>query len=247
MAWPSAAEWGMAATVFVAYTVFGLTGFGSAMVSVPILVQFLPLRAAVPLVLLLDLVSTVALGVRQWRKVSGREMLRLLPFMVAGIAVGVGVLTGAPAGPLLAVLGVFVIANASWNLLARGGRAPVRAAWAVPAGFVGGIFSALFGTGGPVYVTYLAGRVTDASVLRATIATVILASALMRLAAFAGAGLYDTRLLLTALALLPFCALGVWTGNRLHDRVPAAQARRILHVLLACSGVSVLVRAMAAL
>ena len=43
-----------APVVFIAYVVFGMTGFGAAMVAVPILAQFMPLSVAVPLVVLFD-------------------------------------------------------------------------------------------------------------------------------------------------------------------------------------------------
>ena len=44
---------GIALAVAAGYTVFGLTGFGSAVVAVPILAHVLPLQVAVPLMLLL--------------------------------------------------------------------------------------------------------------------------------------------------------------------------------------------------
>src|SRR5258708_34958731 len=45
------------AVIVVAYTVFGLSGFGSTLVSVPILAHFLPVSYLVTLMALLDLAS----------------------------------------------------------------------------------------------------------------------------------------------------------------------------------------------
>lgn len=238
---------GMAAAVLAAYTVFGLTGFGSAMVAVPILVQFVPLSFAVPLVLLLDLISTLALGARNRKHMSRPEVLRLAPGMIAGIALGVTLLVGMPARPLLLFLGVFVLANSAWSLLAPPARQPVGRLWAIPAGVVGGIFGALFGTGGPVYTIYLARRLDDMTVFRATISCVILMSALVRLSAFAGAGLLlQPGLLVCGLALLPFCAAGLWAGNRLHGSWPAQRIKQVLFGVLALGGLGVIARAVSA-
>jgi len=238
---------GMAAAVLAAYTVFGLTGFGSAMVAVPILVHFVPLSYAVPLVLLLDLISTLVLGTRNWRHVSRAEIFRLAPGMLAGVALGVTLLISIPAQPLLLVLGVFVVANSAWNLLAPQARQQIGTFWAIPAGVVGGIFGALFGTGGPVYTIYLARRLHDMTMFRATIAMVILMSALVRLTAFTGAGLFrQSGLLLSALALLPFCAAGVFVGNRLHGSWPAHRIRQALFSVLAAGGLGVIARAVSA-
>ena len=68
-----------APVVFTAYVVFGMTGFGAAMVAVPILAQFLPLSFAVPLVVLFDLACTALVGGRNWRQVSRVELARLFP------------------------------------------------------------------------------------------------------------------------------------------------------------------------
>jgi uncharacterized protein len=241
---PLPAYFGMAAAVLAAYTVFGLTGFGSAIVAVPILVQFVPLHYAVPLVLLLDLVSTVALGARNWRHVERSEVFRLAPGMLAGVALGVTLLVAIPARPLLLLLGGFVLANAAWNLLAPQARQPVGILWALPAGVVGGAFGALFGTGGPVYTLYLARRLADMTIFRATISVVILMSAIVRLTAFTGAGLFaQAGLLISALALLPFCAAGVFAGSRLHGRLSPQRIKQALFSVLALGGLSVIARA----
>ena len=41
--------------VFAGYVAFGISGFGSAIIVVPILAQFLPLKFVAPLMVLLDL------------------------------------------------------------------------------------------------------------------------------------------------------------------------------------------------
>ncbi len=105
------------------------------------------------------------------------------------------------------------------------------------------MISALFGTGGPIYVIYLARRIDDPGELRATIATVVMFSALTRLAVFGVAGLFlQPGLVALAVLLLPFLALGVWIGTRLHHRLPAARVRRIVYALLVASGAILVVR-----
>ncbi|MBA3597161.1 MAG: sulfite exporter TauE/SafE family protein [Methylibium sp.] len=235
----------MAAVVFLAYTVFGLTGFGSSIVAVPILVQFVPLSFAVPLVLLFDLAATSAVGVSNWKQISRMELLRLLPCMLIGIAIGAIALVGVQARWLLLTLGVFVLATATWSLVAPPARHAIGTLWVVPAGLVGGVFSALFGTGGPIYTIYLARRIQDAGSLRATMSAVVLISALCRLAAFAGVGLLQQdHLLLSGLWLLPACAAGVFAGSRLRGVLPPARVKQALFVVLMLGGAGAIVRAL---
>ncbi|MGO4610381.1 TSUP family transporter, partial [Variovorax sp. 2RAF20] len=97
-----------------------MTGFGSAMVAVPMLVQFIPLQVAVPLVVLFDLVATSMVGGKNWGSVSTLELKHLLPPMLLGIAIGVVVIHNVgPRWPLVG-LGVFVLVVSVRNLLASG-------------------------------------------------------------------------------------------------------------------------------
>jgi uncharacterized membrane protein YfcA len=233
----------LAFIIVFAYTVFGLTGFGSAIVAMPLLVQVIPLRTAVPLMLVFDLSAAVLLGLKNLHAIERREVLRIIPFMLAGMGIGVLALVRAPERSLLVLLGLFILAYAGWSLLRRGTPAPLGAFWALPFGLVGGMFTAMFGTGGPFYTIYLTRRLADKAVLRATITGTIFFSGLARLALFTGAGLYhDRRLLTLAAALLPFALGGLWLGNHMHSRLPAARVVQAIWGLLILGGASLVMR-----
>jgi uncharacterized membrane protein YfcA len=233
----------LAFIIVFAYTVFGLTGFGSAIVAMPLLVQVIPLRTAVPLMLVFDLTAAVLLGLKNLHAIERREVLRIIPFMLAGMGIGVLALVRAPERSLLVLLGMFILAYAGWSLLRRGTPAPLGAFWALPFGLVGGMFTAMFGTGGPFYTIYLTRRLADKAVLRAPISGTIFFSGLARLALFTGAGLYQDRSLLTlAAALLPFALGGLWLGNHMHSRLPAARVVQAIWGLLILGGASLVMR-----
>lgn len=233
----------LAGIVVLAYTVFGLTGFGSAITAMPLLVLVIPLRMAVPLMLVFDLVSGLLLGWKNRRFIARREALFLIPFMLAGMAFGVVALVRAPERVLLLVLGFFILGFSAWSLLARGTPRPLAAVWAAPFGMVGGVFTALFGTGGPFYTIYLTRRLHDKLPLRATISGVLFFSAVARLLLFSGAGLYrQAGLPLLAAGLLPFALAGLYAGNRLHAWLPAQRVRQAVWVVLVAGGASLVLR-----
>ncbi|WP_455287998.1 sulfite exporter TauE/SafE family protein [Cupriavidus necator] len=234
----------LALTVAVAYAVFGLTGFGAAMVAVPVLVQFIPLHLVVPMLLMLDLVTTSLVGMRNWSAVSRSELVRLFPCMLVGVTLGTTALARLETRWLLVGLGVFVLLMTGRSLLRSAAAAQqTRRIWAVPAGVVGGAFSALFGTGGPVYTMYLSRRLPDMDQFRATISAVILVSAFARLLAFASSGLLQQPALLRSTAVaLPFCLIGLALGSRLRRRISPEAVRRALLLFLAASGTLVLYR-----
>lgn len=229
--------------VTVGYTVFGMTGFGANMVALPVLAHVMSLRSAVPTLLMLDLLSAALLSSRNRDSVEVAELKHLALPMLAGMALGFPLLALAPESGLLALLGAFVGSVSLWNLMGRAGGRSAAAYWVWPAGLVGGVFSTVFGTGGPVYTLFLASRIADTTRLRATVATVILISALVRLLLFTGSGfLYESALPALAAALLPCALAGYLMGSRLHLRMPQAQVRRVIWMVLVAAAVSLLAR-----
>lgn len=225
------------------YCVFGMTGFGSTVLALPLLAHLLPLKFAVALMLLLDLTASLALISRSRGSVRKDELLRVLPFLFAGMALGVILLIKLPERPLLVTLGVFLLAYAAWCLAGRRTGGTLAAAWGAPIGLVAGGFSALFGTGGVLLVVYFAGRIADKGELRATSAANILVSAGTRAVLFGATGLLAQEgLLLSALAVLPAVFAGLLVGQRLHASVEPRHVLRAVYLLLVVAGLSLLAR-----
>lgn len=240
----SGASLGIAALIIVwAYIVYGLTGFGSSITALPLLVQIIPLREAVPLILVFDLFVGVLMGLNNRRVIDGGEVKRLLPFMLVGMVLGVTLLVSVPERALLILLGVFVLAYSAWSLVLRPEVKPLSSRWAAAFGTFGGVFTALFGTGGPIYTIYLARRLPDKTVLRATISGLLFLSALARLVLFTGAGLYaQPQVLPLAAMLLPCALLGLYLGNHLHHRLAPRRVVQIVWVILIVGGAGLMWR-----
>jgi uncharacterized membrane protein YfcA len=230
--------------VVVAYTVFGLSGFGSTIISVPILAHFLPVAYLVPLMALLDLFSAAFIGGKSREQVSKPELKRLIPFMFVGFVAGVTLLVSVPETYLRTGLGVFAIAIGVNSLVNPVLHRTISAAWSVPAGIVGGAIATVFGAGGPIYVTYLSGRLRDKGELRATMSTLISISAFTRALVYAVSGvILNLATLYGTLVLAPFVWIGLKLGTRIHVGLTQAQMRRAIGVLLLLTGSSLLVRA----
>ncbi|WP_020655928.1 sulfite exporter TauE/SafE family protein [Massilia niastensis] len=233
----------LALIILLAYTVFGLTGFGSAITAMPLLVLLIPLRMAVPLMLVFDLAAGLLLGLKNRRVVDRKELLRLVPFMLVGMSIGLFALVKAPERLLLLTLGIFILAYCAWSLLLRPEVRQISSRWSMPLGITGGVFTALFGTGGPIYTIYLARRLDDKLVLRATISSLIFISGLSRLAMFSSAGLYGQESLpMLAAFLLPCALAGLYLGNYLHSRLPAARVVQAIWAVLIVGGASLVLR-----
>jgi hypothetical protein len=234
--------------IVAAYTVFGATGFGSSLISVPALAHFFPLTFVVPLVTALDVAAVANAGRRQWRQADFGEFLRILPAMLAGIAVGATLLVNLPRGPALLLLGLFV---GVYGVYLLGGQREWKALhprWAWPLGFAGGVFSVLFGTGGPIFMIFLAARIHDKSRLRATSSIVVMVSVSIRAAVFVATGLLaHAQILVFAGLLVPAMIAGYFLGNRVHHALSRGRVIHLIAALLVANGALLVVRALALL
>ena len=172
-----------------ARSIFGLTGFGSALITIPLASHFVPLPFALALFALADLVSAFSVGLENPRNAVRDEWTRLVPMILAGTALGVTALVNLPRAVGMLLLGVFVLSFALYSLVRRPGSRVISAHWVWLAGFVGGITSTLFGAGGPPYVIYLSQRGLTKEQFRATLGFATMTSISLRVLAFLVTGL----------------------------------------------------------
>ena len=104
--WPlGATDWLLVGLgISLAYIVFGIAGFGTALVAGPILILFMPLSKIVPLLVLLDFVAAFGNLLPSRRDVAKSELLRLLPCMAVGCTLGVIFLLPMILFPVLGVM-----------------------------------------------------------------------------------------------------------------------------------------------
>lgn len=235
-----------AGVVLLAYVIFGVSGFGSALINVPVLAHFLPLQTVVPLALLLDFSASLLTGTRFRRSVHGREIGVLVPFGILGTILGVILLVNLPREAALLALGALILCYGVYNFFRHEHATRISRRWAIPAGLLGGTIGGMFGTGGPVFVIYLSRRLTDTAQLRANLAAIFTLQTAARIVIFLISGLLlQLTVLLTALALFPVMLLGLRLGNLLHARLSRMRIMQVISALLILSGITLIGRALA--
>lgn len=232
-----------AAVVLGAYIIFGVSAFGAALFTVPILSHLLPMEFVLPTCVLLDVAAALAVGGRITREAEWAELTWMIPFAVVGAVVGVTLLVNLPRQVTMIVLGVFLVAYAVYSLRQGGGLSQVSRAWAPVTGFAGGAMGTMLGIAAPPYAIYLARRLFDARVYRATLSNMVIVSTTTRALVFLAGGLMLTDRLLAFVLLLPFALAGIAIGSRLAARASREQLLRVVSVLLMLIGVSLIARA----
>ena len=228
---------------FLGALVFGITGFGSALVTIPVATHLVPLEFALALFALMDLCSAYSVGLENPRNAVRAEWRRLVPMILAGTALGVTLLVNLPRAAGMFLLGVFVLSYALYSLARRTPPRVIAPAWA--AGLAGGITSALFGAGGPPYAIYLSQRGLTKEHFRATMGFATMTSISLRVAAFVITGmLLQCTVWMTALVVVPAGLLGLFVARRLYRRISREFLMRAVAIVLLASGSSLVLRAL---
>ncbi len=235
----------LAGIAFLGALIFGITGFGSSLITIPLATHLVPLGFALALFALVDVCSAFSVGLENPRHAVRAEWRRLVPLIFVGTALGVTLLVNLPRTVGMLLLGLFVLSYALYSLVQRGPQRVVSPRWAWLAGLCGGITSALFGAGGPPYAIYLSQRGLTKEQFRATMGFATMTSISLRVVAFAVTGLLVERAVwLTALVVVPAGLLGLWVARRVYRRISRELLMRAVAVVLLVSGGSLVVRAL---
>lgn len=237
----------LVAAAFAGSVIFGITGFGAALVTVPFATHFVPLPFALALFVLMDLANSFRIGFENPKHAVKGEWTRMIPTILAGTVTGVTLLVNLPRGAATLALGVFVLLFALYSLLRRADvQRLVSASWAYVAGFAGGVTSTVFGAGGPPYAMYLSQRGLSKEQYRATLGLATFTSISMRTVAFLLTGiLLDPKVWLYAVFVVPAGLAGIWAAGHLFRRISREVLMRVVMLMLLASGASLILRALA--
>lgn len=237
--------WVLAATIVgLSYIIFGITAFGAALFTVPLLSMLFPLEFVLTLSVLMDVSASLALGTRFSKHAQWQELKWMVPLSAIGAVAGVTLLVKLPGTATLTAFGVFLVLYALYVLRSGGVVNLVSSAWAPVAGLAGGMTGTLFGVGAPPYAIYLSRRLADKGQLRATLSNMVLFSTSIRALVFLAGGLMLLDRLVAFAMLVPFAFAGLWMGNHLHSRLSREAVQRVAALLILAMGASLLLRAL---
>lgn len=232
------------AVVVAAQLVETVAGFGATIISLSVGAHFVPIETLVVTLVLIGLMQSTWLVVRGRVHVQWRLLLtRVLPPAAVGLAAGNIVFQSVDAASLKPVLGVFVIAFASWRLWQLFGKKdpstlPAFAGVLLTLG--GGFFHGLLASGGPLIVSYASRAITDRHAFRATLSTLWLALNTALLISYALHGQLVMQPVTLTVLLVPAVFVGILLGELIHHRINEVLFRKVVQVLLLGIGVSLL-------
>lgn len=220
-------------------------GGGLAVVAVPLMsLAVAPPQAAgimLPVLCIMDIY-----GIWVYRKTWDRRIMALLvPAGIAGIVIGTvsfRYLDDSAIRLLLGVLAILFVVNEALRRRTTGASARPAPLWiSVPVGVISGFTSFVAHAGGPPIFAYLLTLRLEKLVFVSTSLIFFTAVNYLKLIPYAWLGQLNAGNLTTSLALGPLAIVGVGLGAWLNRRINAQWFYRIIYVLLALTGLKLIV------
>jgi uncharacterized membrane protein YfcA len=237
-----------ATAVHVLLVVFAATlfrsafGFGEALIAVPLLALFIPLKIASPLAVLVSITIAAVVVAQDWRKIHLRSTGWLVGSTLFGIPVGLLLLTSSHQKAVKIALGIFIVAFSVYSLLGR--RPPElktdSKAWLLGCGFAAGVIGGAFGMNGPPLVIYGAMRRWSAQHFRATLQAYFLPASVIGMGGYWLAGLWVPAVTHYYLLCLPVLLPAVWLGRVVNHRLHGDAFLKYVYIGLTGIGVVLL-------
>jgi uncharacterized membrane protein YfcA len=218
----------------------GYTGFGGALMMVPLLTLLWGPVPAMASTHLIAVFATAQLYPAAARAARWRELAPILLATLAATPLGVLLVYTLDPALIRLGMGAFILAFAGLTLAGWRYRGPRGRGAGLLVGAVAGGVNGAAGVGGPPLALYFVSAPEPAAVQRANIILGVGAIIVTAIAALAAAGAYDAPLTVRAILLAPFYAAGVWLGVRLFAHAPSRYFRRIALILLMASGLAVI-------
>lgn len=235
----------MLCIVFLATLIRSAFGFGEALIAVPLLAFFIPLKVAAPLGVLLSITIAGIVVAQDWKKIHLLSARWLVLSTLPGIPLGVLLLTSSHQQIVKGALGVLILGFSAYSLA---GRMPLELrhdsrGWLFVCGLCAGILGGAFGMNGPPLVIYGTMRRWSAQQFRATLQAYFLPASMIGMSGYLLAGLWIREVTHYYLLSLPVVLPAVFLGRFVNHRLHGDSFIKYVYVGLAIIGALLLIQA----
>ena len=213
----------------------GFSGFGSALIYIPLVSAIYEPRIAAATLLVVDFVTALPFSVREFPRCDWREVTPVT--IVAALMAPVGSLALIFADPIVLRWVISVLVLALLAVLASGWRYHGRPTLPVMAavGAVSGLGSGAVQIAGPPVIIFWLGGRADAITVRANLMVFFILLSVASGATYLAQGLITPDVVVLSLCLGAPYLVAMWAGVRFFHRASETAYRRIAYGIVAAS------------
>lgn len=231
--------WVLAVVCFALF-IRGAFGFGDGLIAVPLISMAWSVKQAVPVILLLSMLTSVFGLWRERHLVQATSLKRTGAVAILSFPLGIFALSWLDETIVKACLGVALIGLSGFALRSSDSIRLSHPSWSYPFGFLAGFLGGAYALRGIVFAVYGGLRGWSPGQMRATLHSFYIISGLSAPLGFWLAGLLTERVLTAVgLLLIPGLLAGAY-GQHLASRIEPGQFRKLLWWLVSFIGLGLL-------
>jgi uncharacterized protein len=221
------------AIAFVSGLARGFSGFGSALIFMPLASSIAAPRLVAALLLIIDFIAAAPLIPNAWKQADRKATAIMVLGALVGVPIGTYFLSRLEPVTTRWIISAFVFTLLLLLLSGWRYRGKDHASISVGIGGLSGFCSGLAQTGGPPIVGYWLGRPIASVTARANILLFFGASDFFSVVSYALTGLITADAIKFSFVVGPVYGIGVWFGALLFGRASEALFRAICYALIA--------------
>jgi len=230
--------------ILAASAVKGLTGFGFALTSLPLLTVFLEPRTAVPLITVCSVFLDGYTLYEARRFVRYGEILPMLVSGIAGMILGTYFLVSLDSQAIRLAIGAVTVLFTAASMIGIRREIPNARAASIPVGLVSGVLGGSMSISGPPIVLFFNNQKVEKTTFRANLIAYFFSLYIATVPAYVYGNLITVDLLGSSAVMVPIMFLGATLGIGVSRRVDEAAFKKIALLLVLATGLMTILSAL---
>ncbi|HAF28260.1 MAG TPA: sulfite exporter TauE/SafE family protein [Bacteroidales bacterium] len=222
--------------VFISTLTRSTFGFGDALIAMPLLVLFIDIKIATPLIALIAFFIAISILIRNWKRVEFKSAWRLIISSLIGIPIGLWYLNDLNENIIKLILGVLISLFGIYKLLKTSLIQLKTEKYAWLFGFVAGMLGGAYNTNGPPIVIYSTLKKWSPQNFRATLQGYFFTTGILVIAGHGIVGNFTSEVLTYFIYCLPGVLLAVIMGAQINKIIPVERFHKYIYIILIVLG-----------
>jgi uncharacterized membrane protein YfcA len=229
-------------SILLASFIQGITGFGFALIAVPLLSLFIPeFRNIAPIIVIYSLLTNITIGYKSRQYINLKKILPLIIFGIIATPIGTCILLYVKVNTLKIIIGSIITITAFAML--KNFKIQIKNQ-SVSYGIVGilsGFLNGSTGLSGPPIVLFLTNQNTDKEEFRANLSFYGIAANIFAIIIFISEGIVNISVFNFILLYLPALIIGVFAGIKISAKINEIIFRNLTIYMIAFLGLYTLI------
>lgn len=224
-------------SILLASLIQGITGFGFALIAVPLLSLFIPeLRNITPIIVIYSLLTNVIIVYKSRRYIDLKKIIPLIIFGIIATPIGTYILLYVNVSTLKIIIGLIITITAFAMLKNFKIKIKNQGISYGIVGLLSGFLNGSTGLSGPPVVLFLTNQNTDKDVFRANLTFYGVATNIFAIILFIAEGVVNTSVINFTILYLPALIIGVFGGIILSAKINETLFKKLTIYLIAFLG-----------